>query len=37
MDLGELMGWEGVNWMYLDQDGNQWGAFVSAVKSFWIP
>jgi hypothetical protein len=30
MDLREIM-WEGVDWIHLAQDKDQWGALVNAV------
>jgi len=36
MDLREL-GWEGVNWMHLDQDGDHWRALVNTVMNLRVP
>jgi len=36
LDLKEF-GWVSVDWMHLDQDGNQWWALVSTVISLWAP
>jgi hypothetical protein len=33
MDLREI-GWEGMEWMHLNQDKNCWPAFVNAVMKF---
>jgi hypothetical protein len=35
MDLRER-GWEGVNWINLAQDSNQWQAFVNTVMSLRV-
>jgi hypothetical protein len=35
MDLREIR-WEGVDWMHLVQDRNQWWALVSTVMNFQI-
>jgi hypothetical protein len=35
MDLGET-GWEGVEWMHLAQDRDQWQAVVNTVMNLWI-
>jgi hypothetical protein len=36
MDLGEI-GWDGVDWIDLAQDRNQWRALVNAVMNFQVP
>jgi hypothetical protein len=36
MDLKE-MGWEGVDWIYLDQDRDQWWALVNTVTNLRVP
>jgi hypothetical protein len=36
MDLTEI-GWEGVDWMYLDQDRDQWRVLVNTVMKFRVP
>jgi hypothetical protein len=36
MDLTEIW-WEGVEWMHLAQDRNQWQAIVNTVKKCWVP
>jgi len=28
-------GWEGVDWIHLDQDRNKWCALVKTVKKLW--
>jgi hypothetical protein len=35
MDLREI-GWEGVNWMYLVQDRDQWQAVMNTVMNFCV-
>jgi hypothetical protein len=35
MNLKEV-GWEGVNWMHLSQDENQWRAIMNIVMKFWV-
>jgi hypothetical protein len=35
MDLRE-MGWEGVDWMHLAQDRDQWRALVNMAMNFWV-
>jgi hypothetical protein len=30
-------GWEGVDWMHLDQDMVQWWAHVNTVMNLWVP
>jgi hypothetical protein len=29
--------WEGMDWMLLVQDGDQWPALMNIVMNFWIP
>jgi hypothetical protein len=36
MDLREI-GWDGMDWIELDQDGDQWMALVNTVMNFWVP
>jgi hypothetical protein len=36
MDLREI-GWEGVDWMHLTQDRDQWQALVNVVMNFGDP
>jgi hypothetical protein len=36
MNLREI-GWEGVDWMYLAQDRDQWQALVTTVMDFQVP
>jgi hypothetical protein len=36
MDLRET-GWEGVDWMHLDQDRDQWQTVVNTVKNLQVP
>jgi hypothetical protein len=36
MDLWEI-GWEGVDWMHLAQDRDQWYALMNVVMNFWVP
>jgi hypothetical protein len=36
MDLGE-MGWDGVDWIGLDQDRSRWRALVNSVLNLLIP
>jgi hypothetical protein len=36
VDLREV-GWEGVDWMHLDQDRDQWRALVSKVVNLRVP
>jgi hypothetical protein len=31
------IGWGGVGWIGLAQDGERWIALVNAVMNFWIP
>jgi hypothetical protein len=36
MDLREI-GWDGMDWIYLAQDMDQWRALVSMVMNVWVP
>jgi hypothetical protein len=36
MDLRET-DWEGVNWIHLAQDRDQWQAVVNMVINLWVP
>jgi hypothetical protein len=36
MDLGEV-GWDGVDWIGLTQDRDQYRALVNAVMNLWVP
>jgi hypothetical protein len=36
MDLGEI-GWDGMDWIDLAQDSDQWRALVNAVMNLWVP
>jgi hypothetical protein len=39
-DLGVddmIIGWEGVNWMHLDQDNDQWWVLVKTVMNIPVP
>jgi hypothetical protein len=36
MDLREI-GWDGIDWIDLTQDRDQWRAFVSAVMNLRVP
>jgi hypothetical protein len=36
MDLRKI-GWEGVNWMHLAQDRDQWQALVNTVMNLMVP
>jgi hypothetical protein len=36
MDLGNI-GWDGLDWIHLDQDRNQWRALVNAVMNLQVP
>jgi len=36
LDLGEI-GWEGVDWIHLDQNGGQWWAVVNIVMGLRVP
>jgi hypothetical protein len=36
MDLREI-GWDGVDWIDMAQDRDQWRALVNTVLNFWVP
>jgi hypothetical protein len=36
MDLGEV-GWDGVDWIDLAQDRDQWRAYVNAMMNLRVP
>jgi len=36
MNLREA-GWEGVDWIHLAQDRDQWRALVNTVMNLWVP
>jgi hypothetical protein len=36
MDLREI-GWDGVNWMYMAQDRDQWRAHVNTILNLRVP
>jgi hypothetical protein len=36
MDLGETE-WDGVDWIDVAQDRDQWRALVNTVMNFWVP
>jgi len=36
MDLGEI-GWEGVDWIHLAHDNDQWRVLVYTVMNIWFP
>jgi hypothetical protein len=36
MDFRDV-GWEGVEWMHLAQDRDQWRALVKRVMNLWVP
>jgi hypothetical protein len=36
LDLGEIV-WEGVNWIHMAQDREQWWALVNVVMNLWVP
>jgi hypothetical protein len=36
MDLKEI-GWEGVDWIYMAQDTDQWQALVNVVMKLQVP
>jgi hypothetical protein len=36
MDLEEI-GWEGVEWMHLAQERDQWWAVMNMLRKFWAP
>jgi hypothetical protein len=31
------IGWEGVDWMHLAQDRDQWWALVNMIMNLWVP
>jgi hypothetical protein len=36
IDLREI-GWDGMEWMDLAQDGDKWRALVNTVMNLWVP
>jgi hypothetical protein len=36
IDLRE-MGWDGMDWIDLAQDRDQWRAIVDSVRNLWVP
>jgi hypothetical protein len=36
MDLREI-GWDGVDWIELAQERNQWRALMNTVMNLWVP
>jgi hypothetical protein len=36
MDFREI-GWDGVDWIHLDQDSDQLQGLVNMVKNLWVP
>jgi len=36
MDFREI-GWDGVDWIHLDQDRDQLQGLVNMVKNLWVP
>jgi hypothetical protein len=36
LDLREV-GWDGVDWMHLAHDRDQWRDLVNTVMNFWVP
>jgi hypothetical protein len=36
MDLRET-GWEGVDWIHMSQDREEWWAVVITIMSLWVP
>jgi hypothetical protein len=36
MDLGDI-GWDGLDWIHLDQDRDQWRALVNIVMNLRVP
>jgi hypothetical protein len=36
MDLREIE-WEGVEWMHLVEDKDQWQALVNTIMNLWVP
>jgi len=35
MSLGEI-GWEGVDWIHVAEDWDQWWSFVNMVMNLWV-
>jgi hypothetical protein len=35
MDLREI-GWEGMDWIHLGQDRDQWGTLLNTVMNLWV-
>jgi hypothetical protein len=36
MDLREI-GWDDMDWIYMAQDRDRWGAVVNTVMNLWFP
>jgi hypothetical protein len=36
MDLGET-DWDGLEWIYLAEDRNQWKVLVDTILKLWVP
>jgi hypothetical protein len=36
INLREI-GWDGMDWIYLAQDRDQWRALVNTIMNLWIP
>jgi hypothetical protein len=36
MDVREI-GWDGIDWIDLAQDRDQWRAFVNTIMNLWVP
>jgi hypothetical protein len=36
MDLDEI-GWDDVDWIHLNQDGDQWRALMNTIMNLWVP
>jgi hypothetical protein len=36
IELWEI-GWEGVDWIHLDEDRDQWPTLVNTVMKLWVP
>jgi hypothetical protein len=36
MDYTEI-GWDGMNWIYVAHNRNQWRTLVNAVMNLWVP
>jgi hypothetical protein len=36
MDLGDI-GWGGMDWIDLAQDGDRWRAVLNTVMNVWVP